>query len=150
MPRSYNQVPAIQHLPINSAILSPADGSSVSEYDDEVTVKGYAVAGGGRAVVRVDVSADGGETWTTAELKPTGQPLYRYGMVCVWGGGMRDRKGYMYSWVWSSGHTTSECKLPTFYMSSTPILRSLVSRQLARSSKRANVWRVVFLMWYQF
>lgn len=49
----------------------------MSQYDDEVTVKGYAAAGGGRAVVRVDVSADGGETWTTAELKPTSQPLYR-------------------------------------------------------------------------
>lgn len=71
------QSPAIQQLPVNSAILSPAEGSSVSQYDDEVTVKGYAVAGGGRAVVRVDVSADGGETWTTAELKPTSQPLYR-------------------------------------------------------------------------
>eukprot|EP00752_Nemacystus_decipiens_P016390 g14652.t1 len=80
----FSKSPAIQQLPINSAILSPADGSSVSQYDDEVTVKGYAVAGGGRAVVRVDVSADGGETWTTAELKPTSQPLYRTWAWTLW------------------------------------------------------------------
>ena len=71
------QSPAIQELPVNSAILSPADGSSVSPYDEDVTVQGYALAGGGRAVVRVDVSADGGETWITAELKPTTQTLNR-------------------------------------------------------------------------
>lgn len=71
------QSPAIQELPVNSAILSPADGSSVSPHDEEVTVQGYALAGGGRAVVRVDVSADGGETWISAELKPTAQTLNR-------------------------------------------------------------------------
>ncbi|CAM9418603.1 unnamed protein product [Ectocarpus sp. 4 AP-2014] len=85
--------PAIQQLPINSAILSPADGSSVSQYDDEVTVKGYAVAGGGRAVVRVDVSADGGETWTSAELKPTSQPLYRTWAWTLWEASLPVPKG---------------------------------------------------------
>lgn len=71
------QAPAIQQLPINSAILTPTDGSMISSCDDEVTVKGYALAGGGRAVVRVDVSADGGESWTVAELQPTSQPMNR-------------------------------------------------------------------------
>lgn len=75
--RKQTQSPAIQELPVNSAILSPADGSSVSPYDEDVTVQGYALAGGGRAVVRVDVSADGGETWISAELKPTTQTLNR-------------------------------------------------------------------------
>ena len=32
------------------------------------TVRGYAFSGGGHAIVRVDVSADGGKTWQTAEL----------------------------------------------------------------------------------
>ena len=31
-------------------------------------IKGYAWAGGGRKIVRVDVSSDGGETWEQAEL----------------------------------------------------------------------------------
>ncbi len=33
-----------------------------------VTVRGYAYAGGGRPVVRVELSADGGATWATARL----------------------------------------------------------------------------------
>ncbi|XP_028096305.1 uncharacterized protein LOC114296218 [Camellia sinensis] len=31
-----------------------------------ITVKGYAVSGGGRAIERVDVSIDGGRTWVEA------------------------------------------------------------------------------------
>jgi sulfite oxidase len=36
----------------------------------QLTVRGYAWSGGGRGVVRVDVSADGGRSWTTARLAP--------------------------------------------------------------------------------
>ena len=36
---------------------------------ETVDVKGWALSGGGRGIVRVDVSADGGEHWTTADLK---------------------------------------------------------------------------------
>ena len=32
----------------------------------QITVKGYAVSGGGRAIERVDVSIDGGRTWVEA------------------------------------------------------------------------------------
>ncbi|NXY80720.1 SUOX oxidase, partial [Glareola pratincola] len=35
----------------------------------ELTVKGYAWSGGGREVVRVDVSLDGGRTWRVAQLR---------------------------------------------------------------------------------
>ncbi len=34
----------------------------------EVDAKGYAWSGGGRGVIRVDVSADGGKSWHVAEL----------------------------------------------------------------------------------
>jgi len=33
-------------------------------------VRGYAYSGGGSAVVRVDVTADNGKTWITANLEP--------------------------------------------------------------------------------
>lgn len=36
-------------------------------------VKGYAWSGGGRDVIRVDVSADGGKTWTVATLRKAPQ-----------------------------------------------------------------------------
>ncbi|XP_049588638.1 sulfite oxidase, mitochondrial [Syngnathus scovelli] len=65
----FKSAPAIQELPIQSAITVPADGAVVPRAGEEVTVKGYAWSGGGREVVRVDVSLDGGKTWQVARLR---------------------------------------------------------------------------------
>ncbi|XP_059186046.1 sulfite oxidase, mitochondrial [Centropristis striata] len=65
----FKSAPAIQELPIQSAITVPADGAVVDRSLNEVTVKGYAWSGGGREVVRVDVSLDGGKTWQVAQLR---------------------------------------------------------------------------------
>ncbi|XP_077583044.1 sulfite oxidase, mitochondrial [Stigmatopora nigra] len=65
----FKSAPAIQELPVQSAITVPAPGASILRGDQEVTVKGYAWSGGGRGVVRVDVSLDGGKTWQVARLK---------------------------------------------------------------------------------
>lgn len=65
----YKSAPAIQELPIQSAITTPADGAVVDRSTEELTVKGYAWSGGGREVVRVDVSLDGGKTWKVAQLR---------------------------------------------------------------------------------
>nr|XP_061814154.1 sulfite oxidase-like [Nerophis lumbriciformis] len=65
----FKSAPAIQELPVQSAITVPAQGASVPRADEEVTVKGYAWSGGGREVVRVDVSLDGGKTWQVARLR---------------------------------------------------------------------------------
>lgn len=65
----YKTAPAIQELPVQSAITVPADGAVVDRSEEEVTLKGYAWSGGGREVVRVDVSVDGGKTWKIAQLK---------------------------------------------------------------------------------
>ncbi|KAK9529174.1 hypothetical protein VZT92_013287 [Zoarces viviparus] len=71
----FKSAPAIQELPIQSAITTPADGAVVDRSLEDVTVKGYAWSGGGREVVRVDVSLDGGKTWQVARLRSseTGQ-----------------------------------------------------------------------------
>ena len=58
---------------LNSDILSPADGETVPA--GPVTIRGYAFAGGERAVERVDVSLDQGTTWTQAQL---GEDLGRW------------------------------------------------------------------------
>lgn len=65
----FKSAPAIQELPIQSAITTPADGATVDRSVETVTVKGYAWSGGGREVVRVDVSLDGGKTWQVAQLR---------------------------------------------------------------------------------
>jgi sulfite oxidase len=51
---------------LNADVLSPADGASVPAGPSEV--RGYAFAGGERHVARVDVSVDGGASWSQAEL----------------------------------------------------------------------------------
>jgi len=54
---------AIQDMPVTSSVTScttdPATG--------ELIVKGYAWSGGGRKILRVDLTTDGGKTWVTAE-----------------------------------------------------------------------------------
>lgn len=50
---------------LNSDVLAPGDGATVPA--GPVELRGYAFAGGERAVVRVDVSVDGGD-WQQAEL----------------------------------------------------------------------------------
>jgi sulfite oxidase len=53
-------------LSVTSAICRPAAGENVAI--SPVTVQGYAAAGGGRLVERVEVSVDGGESWAVANL----------------------------------------------------------------------------------
>ena len=51
---------------LNADVLYPADGAMVAA--GLVEMRGYAFAGGERHVARVDVSIDGGATWSQAEL----------------------------------------------------------------------------------
>jgi sulfite oxidase len=53
-------------IALNAAVLSPVDGASVAA--GAVDVRGYAFAGGDRSVERVDVSTDGGASWSPATL----------------------------------------------------------------------------------
>lgn len=57
--------PALTDQPINSLICSPTDDGTVDAGD--VTISGWAYAGA-RSVARVDVTSDGGTSWTTARL----------------------------------------------------------------------------------
>ncbi|TDH71743.1 hypothetical protein CCR75_002189 [Bremia lactucae] len=78
---------SIQELPVQSAITEPKDGSVhvVTDTSDSsiVTVKGYAWSGGGRNIIRVDVSVDGGKTWTPAELHELGK-RQKYNRAWAW------------------------------------------------------------------
>ena len=95
---NWDRYPAIQEMPITSAITSVAVGKDakprtgtatgarappgvrdLKAWQDKhgvgsprggtpVEVAGYAYSGGGREIVRVDVSVDGGRTWDQAEL----------------------------------------------------------------------------------
>ncbi|KAI9915808.1 hypothetical protein PsorP6_007201 [Peronosclerospora sorghi] len=78
---------SIQELPVQSAIMMPKN-NSVHFVDDAtrssiVTVKGYAWSGGGRNILRVDVSVDGGKTWSQAELHASGK-RQQYNRAWAW------------------------------------------------------------------
>jgi hypothetical protein len=64
--------PAVQEMPVQSFITTPSAGDTlkVTLYNGvpAVMVKGIAWGGGGQGVNRVDVSLDGGKTFTRAEL----------------------------------------------------------------------------------
>ena len=75
----WDSAPAIQETPVQSAITSIRDVSLHSAADrrllqaygleeDSFSVEGYSFSGGGRRIIRVDVSADDGRTWHQAEL----------------------------------------------------------------------------------
>lgn len=53
-------------LSVNAVICRPGEGDTVAP--GMVEVEGYAIAGGPRWVERVDISTDGGQTWTEAQL----------------------------------------------------------------------------------
>eukprot|EP00062_Callorhinchus_milii_P026266 gi/632988182/ref/XP_007882966.1/ PREDICTED: sulfite oxidase, mitochondrial [Callorhinchus milii] len=79
----FSQAPAIQELPVQSVICCPCEGEEV-EAEEEITVRGYAWSGGGREVVRVDVSLDGGLTWRVAELEGEQQEPGRHWAWKLW------------------------------------------------------------------
>jgi sulfite oxidase len=64
----FMSMPAIQDMPVASAICEPAEGTALLPGARQVSVKGWAWSGGGRAITRVDVSADGGKTWVVADI----------------------------------------------------------------------------------
>lgn len=77
----WESAPSIQEMPVQSAITSLRNISTHSKRgrqllqmygveEDSLVVEGYCYSGGGRRVVRVDVSANGGDTWCQAELLP--------------------------------------------------------------------------------
>jgi len=69
----YEQGLMLGELSLNAAITSPTEGDVLPI--GTTTLRGYAMAGGGRSVAFVEVSTDGGATWAAAQL---GEDLGRY------------------------------------------------------------------------
>ena len=71
----YDSAPSMLDMAVQSAIcephppVPPARTAAVTcDADGALRVRGWAWAGGGRAIQRVDVSADGGTSWLTADI----------------------------------------------------------------------------------
>lgn len=61
----WDKAPSIQETPVQSAITNIRQASNPG-----TVVEGYAISGGGRRIVRVDVSTDNGQTWDQAQIQP--------------------------------------------------------------------------------
>ncbi|ODA79534.1 hypothetical protein RJ55_05128 [Drechmeria coniospora] len=87
----WDAAPAIQEMPVQSAITgvklrgwrdTPESSASAGIKDGKptkgaapvqgISLNGYAFSGGGRSIIRVDISFDGGSSWTQAQLLPDG------------------------------------------------------------------------------
>lgn len=121
----YDASPSIQELPITSAIGDVA----VAPNGQSVTARGYAYAGGGRPVVRVDVSADGGKTWVAASLTGAdGSPP-----SAARGGRVRD-----YGWtLWSA-----TLPLPSGVGDAELVVKAVDSSYNVQPEGLAGVWNV--------
>jgi sulfite oxidase len=62
----------LSELSVNCVITTPNQDATIDSAN--VHVEGFATSGGGRKIARIDVSADGGETWTTASITEGDQP----------------------------------------------------------------------------
>jgi sulfite oxidase len=73
---------SLSSLPLNCDILVPGDDAEISA--GPLTIRGWALAGDGRAIGRVDVSLDEGHTWRQARLQPAaGQWAWRMWSLTV-------------------------------------------------------------------
>ncbi|KAI5079840.1 hypothetical protein GOP47_0005319 [Adiantum capillus-veneris] len=74
----------INELNINSVITSPAHGEVVQiTMQTPYIVRGYAYSGGGRKVIRVEVTTDQGQSWQDARVIRTEKPT-KYGKYWCW------------------------------------------------------------------
>ncbi|KAH7296828.1 hypothetical protein KP509_26G040600 [Ceratopteris richardii] len=80
----------INELNINSAICSPAHGEilpiNVTTLQVPYTLKGYAYSGGGRKIIRVEVTIDDGESWRLCKVNHPERPTKhgKYWCWCFW------------------------------------------------------------------
>jgi nitrate reductase (NAD(P)H) len=75
---------AIQELNVNSVVLAPAHGEQLDlSGDDFYTISGYAYSGGGRKVIRVELTLNDGKSWQDCRIIYTEKPN-AYGKMWCW------------------------------------------------------------------
>lgn len=74
----YSAGEMLGEIPLNCVICTPQNGETIERHS--VPVRGYAVAGGDHRVERVEVSGDGGRSWTAASFTEESGP----GAWCFW------------------------------------------------------------------
>ena len=69
----------INNLNINGAIIHPQHEETLPNSQKTITIKGYAYSGGGRKVIRAEVSFDQGDSWRLANITVREKPRWAAG-----------------------------------------------------------------------
>ncbi|KAI8604467.1 Oxidoreductase, molybdopterin-binding domain-containing protein [Dissophora ornata] len=80
--QAWDLAASLGEMNVQCVICSPTDQEAIS-LSEPVTIRGYAISGGGRGIYRVEVSADGGQTWEPAD-KMEQTPDEYSGMFWTW------------------------------------------------------------------
>lgn len=94
----------LMDFPVQCAICRPEDGAYLKE-GSKVVVQGYALSGGGRGIERVDVSGNGGKTWTEANLVQGSKSESRY---------IADDDEHRDKWAWVLWEAVVQIDSPTY------------------------------------
>ncbi|KAG0224294.1 hypothetical protein BGW42_005203 [Actinomortierella wolfii] len=79
---AWDSTPALGEMNVQCVICTPTEHCTINS-PGPITVKGYAIAGGGRAIYRVELSLDGGKTWEPVDkIEQTPDP--KSGMYWAW------------------------------------------------------------------
>ena len=105
----YSKSPAIQNMPVTSLITEPEEGSKVEVgKDGTFKIKGYAWAGSGNRIIRIDLTADGGKTWFEGSIdnQDASREPRHYGWT-LWSATVKVPKGVGEVEVWSKAVDSS-------------------------------------------
>ncbi|KAG0305665.1 hypothetical protein BGZ98_003775 [Dissophora globulifera] len=80
--QAWDSAMSLGEMNVQCVICTPTDEETIST-TAPVTVKGYAVSGGGRGIYRVEISVDGGQTWEPVD-KIKQDPDEHSGMYWTW------------------------------------------------------------------
>jgi len=108
----YSKGFALGEISLNAVICSPSDGAPVQA--GPVPFQGYAVAGGGRIIERVDLSTDEGQSWIGADLT----------------------EGEVQSWAWRFWEATVELDPGEHRI----VVRALDSAADTQPESAASIW----------
>ncbi len=108
----YSKGFALGEISLNAVICSPSDGAPVQA--GSVPFQGYAVAGGGRIIERVDLSTDEGQSWIGADLT----------------------EGEVQSWAWRFWEATVELDPGEHRI----VVRALDSAADTQPESAASIW----------
>lgn len=118
----FKKSPAIQELPVISAICEPSEGESVKVKNGKVKVKGYAWSGGGRKIVRVDVSSDGGKNWQAADVLESDEARH--------------------PWAWGWTIWSAEVPIPRGELEAQLCVKAVDSQYNTQPENFENIWNL--------